>query len=121
MAPATPQITVAVSGTTATVSITGAAGAVHQLYYRKEAETDWTAGATRTGDGDLSASGLDASTGYWFMVVSTVGGEDSLPSASLFGRTDASSRRVFEIISVGNLDERSGEVEVMVAETGRET
>ena len=80
-APATPTLSLANdgNGTSATASITGAAGATHQLYYMLRGGTAWTAGLTRVGDGDIVQTGLTAGA-YYFIVQSTLAGLLSAPS-----------------------------------------
>lgn len=65
---------------TATVS-GGSSGIDYTLYYRRPGvDDDWTAGSRRTGDGDISQTGLDTETEYAFVIVPDDGGTLGTPS-----------------------------------------
>ena len=69
--PSTPSISVENDeiGTSATVTITGGdADATHRLFYRTDRAAGWTAGLTRTGNGEKQQTGLEARW-YQFHVV----------------------------------------------------
>ena len=69
------------TGTSATATVAGDVGAIHQLYCRRQADAAWTAGEARTGDGAISQTGLAPNTLYFFLAVSADGsGAFSLPS-----------------------------------------
>ena len=55
-----------------TVSLTGVDAATHTLLYRLSTATEWTTGGTRTGNGNVTISGLSAGT-YYVMAYSTLG------------------------------------------------
>ncbi len=69
------------TGTSATATVAGDVGTIHQLYCRRQADAAWTAGETRTGDGAISQTGLVPNALYFFLAVSADGtGAFSLPS-----------------------------------------
>jgi len=73
-APDAPTLSVVDGGDadSAVASVTGT-GTI-QLYYRLKTESDWTTGETRTGDGDITQTGLTASKWYEFYATATDGG-----------------------------------------------
>lgn len=62
-----------------TVSVTGS-GTI-QLYYRRKGVTSWTAGLTRSGDGDIVQTGLTAGRFYEIYATQKYGDLESPPSA----------------------------------------
>jgi len=68
------------NGTAVTATVDGDAGATNKLYYRKAGDSAWTAGSSRSGDGDIAQSGLTPETRYQFVIVSDSGGFYSIPS-----------------------------------------
>jgi len=81
-APSTPTLSVAIDGTTATVTITGDAGVTHYLLHKKITETDWQVGAVGVGDGDVEITDLDAGATYVFTVYS-YNGVISVPASEV--------------------------------------
>jgi len=81
-APATPTLSVSNDGDgdAVTASVTGAVGATNTLYYMLDGAAAWTAGNSRSGDGDIAQTGLDENRTYSFLAVSVLGGAYSLPS-----------------------------------------
>jgi len=81
-APATPTLSVSNDGDgdAVTASVTGAVGATNTLYYMLDGAAAWTAGNSRSGDGDIAQTGLDENRTYSFIAVSVLGGVYSLPS-----------------------------------------
>ena len=74
-----PVITGVVADTNSlTVSLTGVDAATHTLLYRLSTATEWTTGGTRTGNGNVTISGLSAGT-YYVMAYSTLAGVNSTP------------------------------------------
>jgi hypothetical protein len=73
-------------GAAVTASVTGS-GTI-TLYYRKSTATAWTAGSSRTGDGDIAQAGLDSAL-YEFVAVADDSGL-SLPSAPQFLNVESS-------------------------------
>lgn len=81
-APGEPTITAVVAGNTqVTITVDGDAGVTNGFYYRVSGDSAWTVGLTRSGDGNIVQTGLTNGTTYEGIVVSTSGGEFSLPSA----------------------------------------
>jgi len=81
-APSEPTLSVVNDGDgdAVTATVDGDAGATNTLYYRKVDDTGWTTGEARSGDGDIAQTGLDNNTWYQFVVVSSSGGYNSVPS-----------------------------------------
>lgn len=74
-----PVITGVVADTNSlTVSLTGVDAATHTLLYRLSTATEWTTGGTRTGNGNVTISGLSAGT-YYVIAYSTLSGVNSTP------------------------------------------
>lgn len=74
-----PVITGVVADTNSlTVSLTGVDVATHTLLYRLSTATEWTTGGTRTGNGNVTISGLSAGT-YYVIAYSTLSGVNSTP------------------------------------------
>ena len=82
--PNAPTITLVMSGSTATVSVDGAAGATNYVYYQTIVGGDWTLGGFVVGDGDVVISDLDAGQ-YIFTAQSTVSGVPSGLSNTVIG------------------------------------
>lgn len=61
-----------------TVSLTGDTSATHTVLYRLSTATEWTTGGTRTGNGNVTISGLSAGT-YYVIAYSTLSGVNSTP------------------------------------------
>jgi len=68
--PPTLAITNDGTGTSVTAAVTGGVGATHTLYYATPDDSEWTAGESRVGDGDIAQGGLTADTWHTFVVVS---------------------------------------------------
>lgn len=84
-APAQPTLSISASGTTITATISGAAGATHLLKYKGSSDTAWQTGGTRTGDGNITVSGLTANSPYIFTAYSQIdGGVYSLPAVAVY-------------------------------------
>ena len=85
-----------------TASVTGT-GTI-ALYYRLKDGTTWTAGNTRSGDGDITQGGLTA-TWYEFYATATDGGAESAPSqvvsVHIAGTTDTTIETVIYTILTG--------------------
>jgi hypothetical protein len=83
-APAAPAITITATGTTIVAAIAGQSGATHYLKYKGAAHTAWQAGGSRSGDGNITLTGLTANTPYIFTCYSQVdGGVYSLPAVGV--------------------------------------
>ena len=83
--PSTPTVSIAVSGTTATLTIAGDAGVTHQVYYQELGDAGWSDGGTRVGDGDKDVAGLSEGSRYLFLVQSLDGSVPSLVSDPVYG------------------------------------
>ncbi|MBN1126925.1 MAG: hypothetical protein JXA82_18125 [Sedimentisphaerales bacterium] len=81
--PGTPTISVQVSGTTATVSVTGDGNITHTVRYYKLTDGGIQEGGSRIGDGDIEVAGLDARARYLLWVTSENEGSYSLPSKAV--------------------------------------
>lgn len=81
-APTTPTLSVSVSGTTATATIDGDAGVTNFLVYKAAGETSWSAGGSRSGDGDIAVADLIAGVRYVFIAYSLSSGTYSTPSVA---------------------------------------
>jgi len=81
-APGTPTLTLTNDGDgdAVTATVAGDGGVTNTLYYRAVGASAWTTGASRSGDGTINQTGLDDNTWYSFVVVSSSGGYNSLPS-----------------------------------------
>ena len=80
--PATPTLSLSVSGTTVTATITGTAGATHYLKYRTTNQA-WADGGSRSGDGDIEVADLTNGQLYIFIVFSQISfGPYSAPSTA---------------------------------------
>lgn len=81
--PSAPTVTAVndETGTSITLTIDGDAGATNYAYYRAYGTAGWTAGLSRSGDGDIQQTGLTAETLYHAFAISK-DAEDrySLPS-----------------------------------------
>lgn len=69
--PTTPVISLVSSGNAVTVSITGDVAVTNTLVYKKSTASGWTAGGSRSGDGDITVSDLDYDCVYIFSCYST--------------------------------------------------
>lgn len=80
---AAPTLTMANdgTGTSATATLAGDAGATHRLFYRKLPAAAWTTGLTRVGNGTIVQTGLTAGR-YEFIAVSDSAGVYTLPSSA---------------------------------------
>lgn len=84
-APASPTLSISASGTTITATISGASGATHYLKYKGSADTSWQSGGSRSGNGNITVSGLTANAPYIFTCYSQVdGGVYSLPAVAVY-------------------------------------
>lgn len=102
-APSAPSVTTSLSGTTLTVTIDGDAGATNYVYYQQLSASAWTSGGSRSGDGNVTISGLVAGVTYVVVVVSkTTAGGYSLPS-------DAKEITVAESSSTVEFDDQLSE------------
>lgn len=116
-APGEPTLSVVLAGSGAvTATVAGDASVTNTLYYRKSGDTSWTEGNNRSGDGDISASGLDADTNYTFTVVSSDGSFYSLPSAALTMLVTGDTQHVYNILAIIEPEERGGEMQVLATE-----
>lgn len=66
-APAAPTLSVALSGTTATATITGDATATHTLGYQTAGDAGWTEGGTCSGSGTVVMEDLTPGNVYYFV------------------------------------------------------
>ena len=64
--PTTPTISLVSSTNSVTVTIAGDAGVTNYLVYKKSTAASWTAGGSRSGDGDITVSDLDYDCIYIF-------------------------------------------------------
>lgn len=83
--PPTPTLSVENDETGSSVTATVAGSGTITLLYRKASDTAWTAGASRTGDGEISQTGLEGPAVYEFSAVADDGGY-SLPADPEFLR-----------------------------------
>ncbi len=82
--PSVPVITASVSGTTATITFDGDAGATNYLLYKASGATAWTSGGNRPGDGDIAVPDLSAGVRYTFVGYSfNATGGNSGPSLTI--------------------------------------
>lgn len=79
-APARPLLSVEVTGTTATATIDGEAGAINHLQYQMLQASAWTGAGSRSGDGDIEVADLTEGKLYLFQAYSEIGGVYSQPS-----------------------------------------
>ena len=82
-APSAPSLSVTVSGTTATATIDGDAGATNYLFYKTSGDSSWTAGGNRSGDGDIEVASLSYGVIYIFVAISVASSLYSLPSQTV--------------------------------------
>ena len=94
----------------------GDAGATNTLYYRAAGGTSWTTGSNRSGDGTIAQTGLDDNTTYDFIVVSSSGGYNSVPSACIQLHVTSGATKTLNILAVMDVDERQAELELLCGE-----
>ncbi|OQA02132.1 MAG: hypothetical protein BWY71_00136 [Planctomycetes bacterium ADurb.Bin412] len=80
--PAAPTITATAGTGSVTITIVGAAGVTNYVKYKGN-HTAWQDGGSRSGDGDVTVSGLDNDIVYTFVVYSESGGLYSTPSPAV--------------------------------------
>jgi len=101
--PSTPEVSVADdgTGTSATVTVDGDAGATHLVYYRLSTAWAWTSGGSRSGDGTVQITGLTLHRRYVIVAVSrSAAGVYSLPSSPAAVRTtDGTASDVLVVIA----------------------
>jgi hypothetical protein len=97
-APNAPTLSVANAGTgtSATATLTGDAGATHRLFYRAIGTAAWTTGLTRVGDGTITQTGLSA--GRTEFIAVSDNGEYSLPSSCISVLVKATATDILEQI-----------------------
>ena len=76
--PGTPSITLAVAGSTVTVTIDGDAGVTNYVLYWKSGDVAWSSGDNRAGDGTVDVNGLTPDVSYTFCAYSALAGINSL-------------------------------------------
>jgi hypothetical protein len=82
--PAAPTISLAAGTGQIVASITGDAGATHTLLYKALGDSAWSAGGSRSGDGDITVSSLSNSIVYIFVAYSQIGsGANSAPAPAM--------------------------------------
>lgn len=90
-----------------TVAVDGDAGVTNYLYYMAAGDGALTQGESRSGDGDITQTGLTTGQSYWFVVVSQSGSFYSPPSAPILRYVSAATTtHTYEILHVRDLDER---------------
>jgi hypothetical protein len=72
--PAAAEISVTISGTTATLFINGYSSASHTAYYLDTGESVWVSAGSLIGDGTIEITGLTDGISYQFIVYSVIGG-----------------------------------------------
>jgi len=83
-APTAPTVTSATSITTITLTIDGDASVTNYVVYKGTGDIGWQSGGSRSGDGDVTVTGLDYNIPYVFIVYSkTAGGYYSPPSIAI--------------------------------------
>jgi len=102
-------------GESVTATVDGDAGVTNTLYYRKSGDAAWTAGESRTGDGDITQSDLTSGTLYTFVVVSDSAGIRSLPSASVAVVVTGATQKAYQIEAILNADEQNVELEILAS------
>lgn len=75
-----PTISVTAGSDSLTVSLTGETLATHTVLYKLTTDTTWTTGGTRSGDGDVVITSLEAGS-YQIIAYSTLDGQISAPSS----------------------------------------
>ncbi len=111
--PGEPSLAVvADSSSQITATVDGDSGVTNRLYYRKSGQASWTAGETRSGDGDITQTGLTAGTSYSFVAVSTsaVGDIYGLPSAALNLLVTGETQKIYNIEAILDTEERGAEM-----------
>ena len=80
--PTAPTISAAVdNGDQDSITVTVVGTGTIQLYYRLRNGTTWTTGNTRSGNGDITETGLDDANWYEFYITDTINSVESTPSA----------------------------------------
>jgi len=96
-APSAPTLSCAAGTASVTATIDGDAGVTNYLVYKKPADTDWTAGGNRSGDGDITVSSLENDIPYVFVAYSkSAEGAYSVPSAPVQVTLSASVENDFD-------------------------
>ncbi len=80
--PSAPTLAIVVSGNSAIATIDGDAGVTNYLRYKASSDSAWTDGGSRSGDGDITVSGLTSGVLYTFVVYSASDSGNSVPSES---------------------------------------
>ncbi len=116
--PAEPTLSVVNdgNGSSVTATVDGDSAVTNSLYYRAAGDSSWTAGLTRSADGDIVQTGLTADTLYDFIVVSSLGGYNSLPSAVVGVYVTSGTEHIYNIEAILNLEQRGAELEIMCTE-----
>ena len=77
--PPAPTISLAAGTAQVVATIAGAAGATHYLKYKGSSHTEWQDGGSRSGNGDITVTGLSNDVPYIFIAYSQI---DSGPFSS---------------------------------------
>lgn len=116
-APGEPTLSIVLAGSGAiTATVDGDASITNTLYYRQSGDTSWTEGNNRNGDGDISATGLDADTNYTFVVVSDDSGFYSVPSAALTMLITGDTQHTYNILAIMTPEERGDGMQILATE-----
>lgn len=126
--PGAPALLVASDGDgdAVTATVTGDAGATHQLYYRIAGAASWTTGNSRTGDGNIAQAGLDDDTWYEFIAISQLASLNSAPSITISvfvtsgGSLAATGSLTLAEDALANLVAHSGTFQTWIGATGTE-
>ena len=101
--PAAPAITLAAGTGQVVVTIAGDAGATHWLKYKGSSHTSWQDGGSRSGDGDITVTGISNNVPYIFVAYSQVNsGPFSTPSVAAILTLAAASESTDFCQMIGN-------------------
>ncbi len=102
--PSTPTLALTAGTNSVTAAITGDAGVTHYLKYKASSDISWLAGGNRSGDGDITVSGLSNDVPYIFIVYSQkTTGIVSLPSLAVVATLSSSADNAFDELLSGRV------------------
>jgi len=94
--PTTPILGVVVGTNSAVATITGDSGVMNYLKYKAPSDSNWQDGGSRSGDGELTVSGLANNVPYVFVVYSIKDDVASLPSTAVTVTLAAAAANTFD-------------------------